>query len=123
MKKNILVVEDERPLAEAIKTKLEKEGFAVVSAVSFKQAVEYLEDVKIDGLWLDHYLLGEENGLDLVAKIKNDDRWKKMPIFVVSNTASAEKVSSYLELGIDKYFTKSDFRLDQIIQSIRTALE
>lgn len=120
--KNILVVEDERPLAEAVKAKLEKEGFSVVSAVSFKQAVDYLSDVKIDGIWLDHYLLGEEDGLDLVAKVKENEIWKNIPIFVVSNTASEDKVSSYLKLGVEKYFTKFDFRLDQIITDIKKTL-
>lgn len=121
--KNILVVEDERPLAEAVKAKLEKEGFSVVLAVSFKQAADCLSDVRVDGIWLDHYLLGEEDGLDLVAKVKENESWKNIPIFVVSNTASEDKVSSYLKLGVEKYFIKSDFRLDQIISDIKKTLE
>ena len=122
--KTILVVEDERPLADAIKIKLGKSGLTVVTARTVEQALRYLEEeVKIDAIWLDHYLLGQENGLDLVAKIKADDsEYKNLPIFVVSNTASPEKVQAYLRLGVNKYYTKADNRLEQIIGDIQEFL-
>lgn len=121
--KNILVVEDETPLQQAIKAKLEKGGFSVVSARSVEQAVGFLEDIgKIDVIWLDHYLLGRENGLDFVAKVKNHKDWKNIPIFVVSNTASQDKVKAYLGLGVKKYYTKADYRLDSIISDINDLL-
>jgi hypothetical protein len=46
-----------------------------------------------------------------------------VPIFVVSNTASADKVQSYLQLGVNKYYTKADYRLDDIIKDIKTFLK
>jgi DNA-binding response OmpR family regulator len=119
-----MVVEDEQPLLEAIKIKLNKNNFEVVTARSVNQAMNFLKDIKkIDVIWLDHYLLGKENGLDFVAKVKNNETWKKIPIFVVSNTATADKVKTYLELGVTKYFTKSDYRLDEIINDISKSLE
>lgn len=121
--KTILVVEDEKPLLEAIHTKLEKSGFSVVTARTAEQAYGLLEDLdKVDIIWLDHYLLGKENGLDLVAKIKNDNKYKTIPIFIVSNTASADKVQSYINLGVNKYYIKSNYRLDKIISDIRECL-
>jgi two-component system response regulator VicR len=119
-KKVILVVEDEKPLIDVVKKKMEICGFAVVTARSVEQALNYLKDLeRVDLVWLDHYLIGKENGLDLVAKMKNDgSKWKKIPIFVVSNTASPDKVNSYLHLGADKYFTKAEYRLDDIIKDI-----
>lgn len=123
--KVVLVVEDERPLMEAIKIKLEKNGFAVVTARSVEQAFSYLEDLeRVDAVWLDHYLLGKEDGLDFVTKLKNKDgRWKNIPIFVVSNTASFDKVQSYIRLGINKYYVKAEHRLDEILQEIKSFLE
>ena len=119
MDKNVLVIEDEKPLLEAIKLKLEKSGFDVVTARSVDQALNLLEDIsKIDVIWLDHYLLGKGDGLDFVAKVKNDGKLKNIPIFVVSNTTSPDKVQAYLRLGATKYYTKADFRLDKIIEDI-----
>ena len=121
--KTVLVLEDEVPLQKAIKAKLSTEGFDVVTARNTKQALNHLEDVEdIDVVWVDHYLLGQETGLDFVSKLKNDKKWKKIPIFVVSNTASPDKIKAYLALGVSKYYTKSDFRLDKIISEMRKIL-
>ena len=124
-KKTILVVEDEKPLMDAVKKKLELSGFYVVTARSVEQALSYLSDIeRVDLVWLDHYLLGKENGLDLVTRMKEDgSKWINIHIFIVSNTASPDKVNSYLHLGVDKYFTKSDHRLDDIIKDIHNVLD
>lgn len=122
-KKTILILEDEKPLLEVIKAKFETEGFSVVTARSVNQALEYLKDgVKIDAVWLDHYLFGREDGLDFVTEVRRDDQGKNLPIFVISNTVSPEKVQVYLKLGVKKYYTKVDFRLDQIITDIKNFL-
>lgn len=122
--KVILVVEDERPLLEAIKTKLEISGFDVVTARSVQQALNHLKDIaKVDAIWLDHYLLGRESGLDFVAKCKEDGSLSKhVPIFVISNTASADKIQAYLKLGVNKYYVKAEKRLDAIIAEIKKEL-
>ena len=122
--KTILVVEDEKPLLEAVRIKLEKSGFAVVTARTAEQAYGLLEDIgKIDVIWLDHYLLGKENGLDLVIKLKSQEQYKNIPVFIVSNTASADKVRSYINLGVNKYYIKANYRLDNIISDIRDCLK
>lgn len=120
----VLLVEDERPLLEAIKKKLELSGFSVITARTVKQAMGYLEDIKhVDLIWLDHYLVGKETGLDFVVKLKDESSpWKKIPVFVVSNTSTPDKVESYLHLGVDKYYTKSDYRLDEMINDMKEFL-
>ena len=123
--KVVLVVEDEKPLLEAIKLKLEKNNFDVVSARSVEQAKQYVNDLNhIDVIWLDHYLVGKEDGLDFIAWCKEDDnvKCKIIPIFVVSNTASSDKVGTYISLGAYKYFVKSNHKLDEIIHEISESL-
>ena len=144
-KKTILVIEDERPLLEAIDAKLQKSGFTVIAArsveqafnptldkkeapitiTSIEQALTYLEGLeRVDAIWLDHHLLGKEDGLDFVKKFKaNGGKWKKIPVFVVSNAASPKTVKSYISSGATKYYIKSDHRLDEIIKDIRLSLE
>ena len=145
-KKTILVVEDERALLDVVNARLKKKGFGVIaarsvdqvfnanlekndlgiiSASSIKQALEYLTDLeKIDAVWLDHNLLGKEDGLDFLKKLKaNGGRWKKIPIFVVSNTESSATIKSYVNLGVSKYYVKSNHRLDEIIDDINLSLK
>jgi two-component system response regulator VicR len=118
--KTILVVEDERPLAEAIRINLEDSGFEVVTARTVDQALDYCKSVKnIGAIWLDHYLLGKKDGLDFVASIKSEDmKLYDIPIFVVSNTAGPEKMLSYMHLGVEKYYIKAEHHLADIIKDI-----
>lgn len=122
--KKILVVEDEKALAQAIKMKLEISGFDVLSANCVSQACDLVENNNIDFIWLDHYLLGEEDGFDFVVKMKeNKSSTKNIPIFVVSNTASNDKIKSYINFGVDKYYVKANYRLDQIIEDLKLILK
>lgn len=122
--KVILVVEDEIPLAEAVRLKMEKEGIEVVTARSAEQAIDYLKELnRIDLIWLDHYLLGQRSGFDVLLEIKSDDsKWKKLPVYLISNTATESKIQKYLELGVDKYFVKSSVSLQQIIDNIKNSI-
>ncbi|MBM2820886.1 MAG: response regulator receiver protein [Candidatus Berkelbacteria bacterium] len=121
--KKLLVVEDEQPLIDIICKKLALLGFKTLCVGSVKDAIKFLkENPTIDGIWLDHCLLGKENGLEFVHAVKNHEVWKKIPIFVVSNTASPDKVKTYLELGVEKYYTKADYRLDDILKDIKIVL-
>lgn len=123
LERTILVIEDEKPLARAISKKLDFSGFDVVTARSVEQALGYLEDIdKIDAVWLDHYLLGEMDGLDFLERVKSHQDWKGLPVFVVTNTAGADKRLVYLKLGATEYFIKSENRLDKIISSIKKDL-
>ena len=146
IKKTILVIEDEKPLLEAINAKLEKSGFSVIAARSVEQAfnpklektslgpitieiieraLNYLENLEhVDAIWLDHHLLGTEDGLDFVKKFKaNGGKWNKIPVFVISNAASPKTVKSYMNSGVSRYYVKSDHRLDEIIQDIKSFLD
>lgn len=121
--KIVLIVEDELPLQKAIKIKLEKHGLKSVSVRKIEEASKYLDDgKKVDAIWLDHYLIGKETGLDFVIKLKGNENWRKIPIFVVSNTASAGKVKNYIKLGVSKYYTKSDHRLEEIIGDLKKSV-
>jgi DNA-binding NtrC family response regulator len=121
--KTILVVEDERALNNAIRHKLESDGFKVVTARAASEALGYLQEgAKIDAVWLDHYLFGVQSGLDLVMNMNKIKAWEKLPVFVVSNTVSPEKVKTYLRLGAYKYYAKVDNRLETIVGDIKTLL-
>lgn len=118
--KVILVVEDEKPLLDAIVERFSQNGFSVVSATSVDEAVQKLQKVgQVKAVWLDHYLFGRETGLDFLSTIKEEGSiHKDTPVFVVSNTASDENVKSYIALGVDKYYVKSGNKLTDIIAKI-----
>jgi CheY-like chemotaxis protein len=116
MSKRILVVEDELPLQRAVYQKFERDGHHVKAARTMDDALRILEEEgKVDLIWLDHYLLGRGTGLDFVKKIKKIPLYSSIPVVLVSNTASADRIEEYHHNGIHKCYTKSEHRLDEIM--------
>ena len=116
----IMVVEDETLLLQAITKKLKLSGMDVLSCASGQQAVDYLGSVDElpDAIWLDYYLK-DMNGLAFMQQLKEKPEWAVIPVLVVSNSASPDKVSNMLALGAKKYILKAEYRLDEIIAMIR----
>ena len=116
----IMVVEDENLLLQAITKKLKLSGMDVLSCASGKQALDYLQnlDELPDAVWLDYYLK-DMNGLAFMQELKQNEHWSQIPVLVVSNSASPDKVNNMLALGAKKYILKAEYRLDEIIGMIR----
>ncbi len=119
-KHTVMVVEDETLLLQAIVKKLTVEGIETVSCSTGQQAVDYLNSLpKLpDAIWLDYYLK-DMNGLDFMHVLKKNTQWSEIPVVVVSNSASDDKVHSMLALGVTKYLLKAEYRLDEIIKIIK----
>lgn len=124
-KKNrkILILEDERQLAKAVREAFISRDFEPVIVSTVEDGIKELENLKhVDVIWLDHYLLGTENGLDFVVQLKNRAEWRSIPVFVVSNSSSSTNIRSYIQLGVSNYYTKADYDIHQIINDIEYAL-
>ena len=120
-KPTVMVVEDEVLLLEAISKKLQLNNINVVGASSCKQAFDYLESLskKPDAIWLDYYL-GDLNGVDFMQQLRKNREWMSIPVLVVSNSASPEKVQKMLDLGVKKYMIKAEHRLDELVEEIKS---
>lgn len=120
----IMVVEDEVLLLQAITKKLKLSNMDVLSCASGQQAVDYLNnlDELPDAVWLDYYLK-DMNGLAFMQELKANPKWIDIPVIVVSNSASPDKVHNMLALGAKKYILKAEYRLDEIIEMIRDFIQ
>jgi CheY-like chemotaxis protein len=120
----VMVVEDDLLLMKAIVTKLEKVGKKVVAFSSAEEALEYLRyNQRLpDVIWLDYYLK-DMNGMQFMGKLKENDNWARIPVMVVSNSASHEKVAKMMELGVKKYILKAESRLEDLLQVLEDIKE
>lgn len=115
-----MVVEDETLLLQAITKKLKLNNIETVSCNSGSQAFDYLANLPElpDAIWLDYYLK-DTNGIEFMDTLKKNEKWSQIPVVVVSNSASPEKVHHMLALGVRKYLIKAEYRLDEIISIMR----
>lgn len=116
-RKTILIVEDEVPLNEAIKLKLEKRGYRALQAFNAEQGVEILKKEKPDFIWLD-FLLPGMNGLEFLEHIRKDPAHRDAKVAIVSVSADFHKRQAAEALGVVDYIIKADHRLDDIVTRI-----
>lgn len=99
---NILIVEDEKEIADLEEIYLEKEGYTIYKYNSSKKVLEELENLKIDLAILD-IMTPEIDGFTLCNKIR---RKYNFPIlFVTAKIEEIDKIHG-LTLGADDYITK-----------------
>lgn len=116
-KYEIIVVEDDKMVANLMTTTLEMSGFSYIQAATGEEAIEKTKKGGPDIMLLD-LGLPDMNGVDVIEAIRP---WCDMPIIVVSaRTDTMDKVDA-LDAGADDYLTKP-FSVDELLARIRVAL-
>jgi two-component system phosphate regulon response regulator PhoB len=103
--KQILIVEDERPIREMIAFGLRRAGFEVREAEDVREARTQLADRRPDLVLVD-WMLPDMSGLELTRQLKRDRDTRELPIIMLTARAEeADKISG-LEGGADDYVVK-----------------
>lgn len=102
MTKKILVVDDEKPIADIIKFNLQKEGYEVYCAYDGLDALSKVEEVRPDLILLD-IMLPLKDGMEVCREVR-----KKHDMPIIMLTAKDSEIDKVLglELGADDYVTK-----------------
>jgi two-component system, OmpR family, response regulator VicR len=98
----ILVVDDEKPIADILQFNLEREGYDVVCAYDGDQAVQLVHQERPDLILLD-IMLPQKDGMEVCREVRN---YYSMPIIMLTAKDSEIDKVLGLELGADDYVTK-----------------
>jgi two-component system, OmpR family, phosphate regulon response regulator PhoB len=105
MNRQILVVEDERPIREMVAFGLRRAGFEVVEAEDTREARARMADRRPDLVLID-WMLPDMSGLELTRAIKKDKDTRDVPVIMLTARAEEQDKVSGLEGGADDYVTK-----------------
>lgn len=119
MTKKILIVEDEKTLQIALKTKLQKdEGLEILQAFNGKEGLEILAKEPINLILLD-IVMPVMDGVEMLKRVRKEKKYDKVKIIILTNSSSFEKS---FQLDNVEYLVKSNFSLDEILARIKAAL-
>ena len=113
----VLVVEDEENLLEALRYSLEREGYAVETAIDGEQALNAARSVRPELVILD-VMLPQLDGFEVCRILRRES---DVPIMML--TARGEEIDRVvgLELGADDYVTKP-FSIRELMARVRNML-
>ncbi len=114
----ILIVEDERRLAQLLKKGLEENGFVVDLAPDGVEGLYMAETYPYDALLLD-IMLPEMDGLSVLQSLRT--RVIEVPVLLVTARGDLEDRIKGLNLGADDYIAKP-FDLEELIARLRSVI-
>ena len=125
MKENtarVLVVDDEADIRFLIRKILEKENYLVDEAEDAGEAWEKINREKYDLILLD-VMMPEVDGVELSRKIKEDERFRDMPIIMLTVMSAVEDKEWGFDYGFcDAYLTKPIIK-KELLETISWVLE
>lgn len=118
--KTILIIEDEKDLAELVAFNLEKEGYRTVIAMDGAAGVEAARSDSPDLILLDLMLPGM-NGTEICKLLKKQEKTAAIPIIML--TAKGEEIDRVVgfEVGADDYMVKP-FSTREMLLRIKAVL-
>lgn len=103
---HVLVADDEPHIGRIIKMKLEQGPFRVTLAYDGREALEALERDPSIGLVLLDLMMPQLSGLDVLATIRSDQRWRTLPCIILTAAGQEQQHTRALELGANDFLTK-----------------
>jgi len=104
-KRKILIVEDEKDIADLIHFNIFKAGFEATLAMSGNEAIEKAKNLLPDLILLD-LMIPEISGYEVCSILKENPSTKNIPIIILTARGSEEDIVKGLESGADDYITK-----------------
>ncbi len=119
--KRILIVDDEEDIRTYLSTLLEDQGFQTVLAKDGEEAMQKLLAEPPDLISLD-ISMPEKSGVKFFREMKMDDRWKKIPIIIVTGVSEDFKnfISSRHHIPAPDGFVSKPISPEEILNLVRT---
>jgi two-component system cell cycle response regulator len=130
---HILIADDDPSVLHSMSWVLREQGYDVTTAQGGAQLIAELSERIPDLLLLD-VVMPDQNGYDLLATLKADERWRDIPVLMVSSQSPDDATERTLGLGAADYIKKpfkpreliarvqAQLRLGAVLRSTRDAL-
>ena len=116
----ILVVEDERSIADLVAEALKRQGYRVETAGDGDQALEAAETTLPDLIILD-LMLPKLDGWEVCRRLREEETTKRIPVIMLTARRDEKDVVAGLELGADDYLRKP-FSLAELLARVKAHL-
>ena len=119
--KKILIVEDEKILAEMYKDKFTEAGFEVFLALEAKEGLKLAKKERPDLIVLD-ILLPRENGITFLTWLRKDSETASIPVVAFSNYDDPATKREAAKLGVKEYLIKTSYTPSEIVAKVKQLL-
>ena len=120
MNGKIFIIEDEPSIIQLVQHNLEKEGFIISSSENGNEGLKQLKKFEPNLLLLD-WMLPDLSGIEICKNIRKDNKFKSLPIIMLTAKGEEEDKIKGLDSGVDDYLTKP-FSFNELLARIKAVL-
>lgn len=117
----VLLIEDDPMIYRLYQKLFTLEGFEIEIAENGNVGLKKLNEAKPDILLMD-IMMPEMNGLEMLAKVKEDPETKDIPVVVLTNIADMNITQMALQKGAVLCIIKSQTEPEEVINSVKAVL-
>ncbi len=121
MVKKILLVDDDVYIRDLYAEVLKDENYDITIAADGEEALSLVEDDSFDLILLD-IMLPKLDGIQVLAKIKEDPARKSIPVIMLTNFGQEDLVKQAVTLGCSEYLLKYNLTPGEIITKVAQIL-
>jgi CheY-like chemotaxis protein len=117
-KKNILVVDDSVLIRLMAKNILEAEGYNVEAAATAEEAILKVKNrEELFDLVIVDINLPNQNGFEFIRKLKSEEKYRGIPVMILSADATAPSIRQAVEAGAVEYLIKP-FKAAELVKRV-----
>ncbi|HSA84529.1 MAG TPA: response regulator [Patescibacteria group bacterium] len=117
--KKILIVEDEKPLADILYTRLTEEGFLVATADNGQKGLELAATFHPNVILLD-LLMPVMDGKQMLRALREIPACKTTPVIVLTNAGEIENIrETQFYSNAEEFLIKSNVSMEEIIKKVK----
>ena len=118
----VIIADDSKVMRNIIHNAMRPMGTEVIHAGSGQEVFEQLEihGGKIDAIFMDWNMPGM-TGLDCLKLLKKNEKYKDIPVLIISTESEDDKVNLAMEAGAKGYLTKP-FTNEELIKFINNSI-
>jgi len=121
MAKKILIIEDEKILADLLEKKLKERGYEVSVARDGIEGLDKMRKEKQDLILLD-VIMPKMGGFDVLEEMNKDSELKKIPVIIISNSGQPVEIDRALKLGVKDYLIKTQFDPEEVMEKVERCI-
>lgn len=118
---SILIVDDEKPLTEALVFKFEEEGFTVWSAYDGEEGLRSALANEPDMILLD-IIMPKMDGLTMLEKLRENMWGKTAKVIMLTNLSEWSNTAQAIEQHVHDVLIKSDWKIADVIKKVKEKL-
>ncbi len=120
-KNTVLVVEDDKNLSKMLDFLFVAKGLATVSAGDGAEALRVMKRTNPQAVILD-LMMPVMDGYEFLRRVKADEKWRDLPVVVLSALPSEQKKDEVISLGAADYFDKP-FKSTELVAAVVDLIE